>query len=38
MNSISTSDIFMGAMVFVTVCISLLVLKTAFAEPGDKNG
>jgi len=35
---VSTSDIFMGAMVFVTVCISLLVLKTAFAETDEGNG
>jgi hypothetical protein len=31
-----TSDIFMAAMVFVTVCISLLVLKTAFANTESK--
>jgi hypothetical protein len=34
----TTSDIFMAAMVFVAVCVSLLVLKTAFAEPGSKDG
>jgi hypothetical protein len=27
-----TSDIFMAAMVFVAVCVSLLVIKTAFAN------
>jgi hypothetical protein len=34
----TTSDIFMAAMVFVTVCISLLVLKTAFASNDEENG
>jgi hypothetical protein len=34
----TTSDIFMFAMAFITVCITALVIKTAFAEPDNKNG
>jgi len=34
----STSDIFMVAMAFFAICITALVLKTAFAEPDDKTG
>ena len=31
-----TSDIFMVAMVFVSICISLIVLKAAFADTENK--
>ena len=36
--SISTSDIFMAAMVFVSVCISILVIKTALFTTDKENG
>jgi hypothetical protein len=36
--SVSTSDIFMAAMVFVAVCVSLLVIKTALVTIDKENG
>ena len=34
----TTSDIFMAAMVFVAVCVTALVIKTAFANTDKENG
>jgi hypothetical protein len=34
----TTPDIFMVAMAFFAICITALVLKTAFADTDSKNG